>query len=225
MTTRSTLNHPSRRAVATVLSAAVLLATGCSDSGTSNQPATPGTASAPASPSAAGTPGAPTIPATPVTPEQIPPGDPTKTPAGGLPRPSQVNSQNPSAIAATVAAVTYRHDTTIDNSPSDAQLRAKPWLTPALAAQLAGGPVAAPGAEWNTWVQHRAYTTATAVDATEDGAPPDTATRADRTIAVTVTPVGRDRWRGTPQQYALFITLTRSSAKAPWLVSQLQVQE
>jgi hypothetical protein len=72
-------------------------------------------------------------------------------------------------------------------------------------------------------VKHRAYTTSTAVDSTEDGARPDSATRASRTIAVTVTPVGRDRWRGTPQQYALFITLTRTGAKAPWKVSQLQV--
>lgn len=206
--------------------AAVLLAAGCSSNDTAQQPPSSSASSTPTrSPAATGTPGAPTIPATPVTPQQIPTGDPAKTPAGGLPRPSQVNSLNASAVAAAVAAVTYRYDTAIDNSPSDAQRRATPWMTPAYAAQLAGGPVSAPGAEWNSWVKHRAYTTSTAVDATEDGAPPDTPTRADRTIAVTVTPLGRDRWRGTPQQHALFITLTRAAAAAPWQVSQLQVQD
>jgi len=91
-------------------------------------------------------------------------------------------------VAAAVAAITCRYDTAIDNSPSDAQRQAKPWLTAEFARLLELGPVAAPGAEWNTLAQHRAYTVSTAVDATEDGAPPDTATRADRTIAVTVLP-------------------------------------
>ena len=36
---------------------------------------------------------------------------------------------------------------------------------------------------------------------------------------------GRDRWRGAPQQYAVFVTLTQASAAATWRVSQLQVQE
>ena len=206
------------RVVAAAAVAVVLLATGCSGNNAAQQPTTgvsptglQGTAS-----------GASTAP---VTPQPIPPGNPTKAPAGGLPRPSQVNGLSATAVAVTVAAVTYRYDTAIDNSPSDAQRRAKPWLSAALAAQLDGGPVAAPGAEWNTWVLHRGYTASTALDATEDGAPVDTATRADRTIAVTVQPVGRDRWRGTTQQYALFITLTRTGAKSSWRVSQLQVQQ
>jgi hypothetical protein len=137
----------------------------------------------------------------------------------------QVNGWDATAVAVAVVAVTNRHDTAIDHSPSDAQRRARPWLAPVLAAQLAGGPAAAPGAEWNTWAKHRAYTTTTVSDATESGAPPDTATQADRTIAVTVQPVGRDHWRGTAQRYAVFVTLARTSAAAPWRVSQLQVQE
>jgi hypothetical protein len=201
--------------------AAVLLAAGCSGNNAAQQPTT-GVSPTGLQGTASGTPGAST---TPVTPQPIPPGNPTKEPAGGLPKPSQVNGLSATAVAVTVAAVTYRYDTAIDNSPSDAQRRAKPWLSAALAAQLEGGPVAAPGAEWNTWVQHRAYTTSTALDATEDGAPADTTTRADRTIAVTVQPIGRDRWRGTPQQYALFITLNRPGAKSSWQVSQLQVQQ
>jgi hypothetical protein len=205
----------------TAIAAVVLLAAGCSGNTAAQKPTTGASPTGPQG-TAGGTPGAST---TPITPQPIPPGNPTKTPAGGLPRPSQVDSLNPTAVAVTVAAVTYRYDTTIDNSPSDAQRRAEPWLAAALAAQLEGGPAAAPGAEWNTWVQHRAYTTSTAVDATEDGAPEDTATRADRTIAVTVQPVGRDRWRGVPQQYALFVTLTRTGVKSPWQVSQLQVQQ
>ncbi|TCC33892.1 hypothetical protein E0H75_42300 [Kribbella capetownensis] len=198
--------------------AVVLLAAGCGGNDAGRQPEPPPTGAQP-------TPGTPGTSSTPITPQPIPPGNATKTPAGGLPRPSQVNGFDASTVAAVVAAVTYRYDTAIDNSPSDAQRRAKPWLAPALAAQLDGGPAAPAGAEWATWVQHRAYTTSTAVDATEDGAPADTATRADRTIAVTMQPVGRDRWRGTPQRYALYITLTRASAKAPWQISQLQVQE
>ncbi|MFG1913068.1 hypothetical protein [Kribbella sp. NPDC048928] len=224
MTTTPGRSGPVRRTVLAALGFVVLAATGCSNDGTANQQPSEPAASPPAA-TVTGTPGPPSVPATPVTPDPIPTGNPTKTPAGGLPRPAQVNSLNASAVAATVAAVTYRYDTAIDNSPSDAQRRATPWLTPAYAAQLTGGPAAAPGAEWNTWAQHRAYTTSTAVDATEDGAPPDTTTRADRSIAVTVTPIGRDRWHGTPQQYVLFITLTRDGAAAPWRVSQLQVQE
>lgn len=203
------------RAIAAAAAAAVvLLAVGCGGEGQHSEPP-------PTTSQSVGTPGAST---TPVTPQPIPPGNPTKTPAGGLPRPSQVNSLDASTVAATVAAVTYRYDTVIDHSPSDAQRRTKPWLTPEFARLLGLGQVAAPGAEWNTWIQHRAYTTSIAVDATEDGAPPDTTTRADRTIAVTMHPIGRDHWRGPTQQYALFIQLTRANGKAPWKVSQLQVQ-
>lgn len=202
------------RAVAAA-AAVVLLAGGCGGEGQHTEPP-------PTALQSVGTPGAST---TPITPQPIPPGNPTKTPAGGLPRPSQVNSLDASTVAATVAAVTYRYDTAIDTSPSDAQRRTKPWLTPEFARLLELGPAAAPGAEWNTWTQHRAYTTSTAVNATEDGAPPDTTTRADRTIAVTMHPVGRDQWRGPAQQYALFIMLTRDSAKTAWKVSQVQVQE
>jgi hypothetical protein len=162
---------------------------------------------------------------TPVTPQLIPTGNPTKAPAGGEIKPAQVNGRDATAVAVAVVAVTNRHDTAIDHSPSDAQRRARAWLAPTLAAQLDNGPAAAPGAEWNTWAKHRAYTRSSAVDATESGAPPDTETQADRTIAVTVQPIGRDRWKGTSRRYAVFVTLTRARASSPWKVSQLQVQE
>jgi hypothetical protein len=210
-----------RAAAAAALTAVLVAAPGCTNDNTSTGQSIPSASPTGLQGTPPGTPGT----TAPVTPEPIPPGDPTKAPAGGLPRPSQVNSADPTAVAVTVAAVTFRYDTAIDNSPSDAHRRTKPWLADTLARQVDGGQVAAPGAEWSTWVQHRAYTTSTAVDATEDGAPQDTATRADRTISVTVQPVGRDRWRGAAQQYALFITLTRPSTTAPWKVSQLQVQE
>jgi len=159
----------------------------------------------------------------PVTPQPIPTGDPTRTPAGGLPR--QVNTRDATAVAIAVAAVTYRHDTAIDYSPTDAQRRARQWLAPALARQLTTGPVAAPGAEWNTWAKHLAYTTSTAVDATESGAPADTAAQADRTITVTVRAIGRDRWRGPIRRYAVYVTMARTGATGAWRVSQLQVQD
>jgi hypothetical protein len=206
-------------APATLAAVLLITGTGC------NSDSSP-TSSSSQTPSAGGTPGATLTgqaTTTPVAPQPIPTGDPTKVPAGGLPK--QVDGKNATAVAIAVIAVTYRHDTAIDNSRSDAQRRAVRWLDPALAAQLAGGPAAAPGAEWNTWTKHRAYTTATAINATEYGAPADTATRADRTIAVTVQPIGRDRWRGPAAQYAVFVTLTRASAAVAWKVSQLQVQE
>ncbi|MFG1626262.1 hypothetical protein [Kribbella sp. NPDC049227] len=168
--------------------ALVLLTGGCGGNESQHTDPTPTAAQS------TGTPGTPST--TPVTPEPIPPGNPTETPADGLPRPSQVNGLDASVVAATVAAITYRYDTAIDHSPSDAQRRAKPWLTAELARLLELGPAAAPGAEWSSWAQHHAYTTSTAADATEDGAPPDSATRADRTIAVTMHPIGRDHWRG-----------------------------
>jgi hypothetical protein len=215
------VTRTARRNWATTVLAAALLITGAgcsSDSSPSGRPTQAPTGDG----SPGGTPDGQAT-TTPITAEPIPTGDPTKTPAGGLPK--NVDGKNATAVAIAVVAVTNRHDTAIDNSRSDAQRRAVRWLDPTLAAQLAGGPAAAPGAEWNTWAKHRAYTTTAAVNSTEYGAPPDTATRADRTIAVTVQPIGRDRWRGPASQYAVFVTLTRTSAAAVWKVSQLQVQE
>lgn len=210
--------------VVVAASTAVLLAAGaCNRDGSTTRPAAPvDTSATPGVTVTAQTPG----PTSPLTPQPIPTGNPTKAPAGGAIKPAAVNNRDATAVAVAVVAMTFRHDTAIDNSPSDAQRRARYWLDPPLTAQLADGPVAAPGAQWNTWVKHRAYTTTTtAADATEYGAPADTATRADRAITVTVRPIGRDRWRGPAQRHALYVTMTRTNTTAPWRVSQLQVQE
>jgi hypothetical protein len=205
------MSMPRRRwAVVSLTVAAVLLLAGCA-----SEPEP--TAAAPAGPT----------PSPSATVDQygqvaLPAGKPG-TPPVALPRAEQVNGNDPSAVAAAALRITWSMDTTIDTSQHQASLRAAPFLDPAYLAGLRQlTPRAAPGAEWITWAKHRAYTVVSLTPAYDDQ-PPDTATEARRRWGLTLTPVGRDGWKGPPTTITVFATLTRPGPRAPWRLSGVHV--
>lgn len=184
-------------AAAAALALAVLAPTACS-------PSTP----PPAAPSS------PPVTVVPVPRAPLPPPPPPTAP----PDPSTVDRNSPDAVAAAVVTLNYALDTDQVHSWTDAARRATPLLTPDYAGRIATAPSPAPDAQWSTWTRHHAYTT---VELQPDAEPhpPDTPDTAARALELTVTPYGRDGWRGEPEQTEVFVTLTRTSAG--WSVSQL----
>lgn len=142
-------------------------------------------------------------------------------PPGGLVDPATINQRDADAVGQAALTDMYRHDTSIDASPTDALRRSVPWLSPryqkaVTAAQPHGG-----GSSWTSWAAHNAYTQVTATLEHDYGQPADTTTVASRVYAVTVTPTGRDHWRGAPATTTVFLTLTRADARHPWRVDAL----
>ena len=156
----------------------------------------------------------------------LPPATPGRpgTPRG-LPRTAlHVDRADALSVALGFAALLTAHDTRIDNRPADAGRRAARLATPALARQLLGPPPAgSPGADWLELQRHHGYTKVAAGDATESGAPADTATDADRAISIRSTPVGPG-WTGAVSDLTVFIHLTRGRAGASWSVTGYSVQ-
>lgn len=157
------------------------------------------------------------------SPEPLPvrgdaPAPPGVPPVGGVDR-------TDAAATARAAVITmWASDTTTDASEREASLRATPYLSSELAAQLRRDPpVAGPGTEWREWARHRAYLAVTAELADEMGRPPDTTSTSVHTLQVTVTPTGRDGWVGTQFTQTVMIALTRTDT-APWQVTFLQVR-
>ncbi|MFC7650616.1 hypothetical protein ACFQX6_67385 [Streptosporangium lutulentum] len=113
-------------------------------------------------------------------------------------------------------------DTTADTGWHQATLRAAAYLAPAYLAQLrAQGPARDPGAEWRIWARHRAYLRPQ-LRPGRDEHPPDTATQALRQWLLTLTPIGRDGWRGRPRSMTVFVELTR--ARGAWKLSAIAVR-
>lgn len=128
------------------------------------------------------------------------------------PRPADVDQRNASAVATAATVALSAADTDLDASPNGTARRASVWLTSAMAATVAGAPVvSAPGAQWDLWSDHHAYLTATAVLATDSGAPPDSAAISYRQVAVTTIARGRDGWLDQPVTRILFLTLNTIS--------------
>lgn len=65
------------------------------------------------------------------------------TPAGALPNPDRVDGTDPQAVAAAAVTTMWTVDTAIDHSQRDADLRAAPYLSPALLALLTDNAVVA----------------------------------------------------------------------------------
>ncbi|WP_432107708.1 hypothetical protein [Streptomyces sp. AA1529] len=149
------------------------------------------------------------------------------TPKGGVPKPGDVDGKNPDEVAEGTLTAMWTHDTAVDDGPGDAARRTADagWLTRSYARQLAdrrGGP--APGAQWQRWADHRAYTTV-ALDRTEDAAKPeDTGTVAWRQLTVTANPHGRDGWTREPAPVVAYVHLVRKSAGAEWRVADVTVR-
>lgn len=199
--------------------AAVLLTAALASCGTMTPDAGPPADSKPATAAA---------PATSTTTATSDPSEaaPLPTGSGGTPRPGlpkNVDTSSADAVGRAALTVMWTMDTTIDTSQYDATMRAAPYLTTKYAAQLkAAPPRSAPGAEWTTWTQHKAWTTVALESADEAGRPSDTPTDAYRTWTVTTTPHGTDRWTGDPTVTTAFVSLTRSGGA--WKVSAVQVQ-
>ncbi|MFI7241770.1 hypothetical protein [Streptomyces qinglanensis] len=182
-----------------------------SGSSASESSASPGGASHPPSPSGS------------AEAEKKPPG----TPEGGVPRPGDVDEKDPDEVAEGTLTAMWTHDTTVDDGPGDAARRTADagWLTRSYARTLGGRRAgSAPGAQWQRWADHRAYTTV-ALDRTEDAAKPeDTDTVAWRQLTVTTTPHGRDGWTREPASVVAYVHLVRKSADADWRVADVTVR-
>jgi hypothetical protein len=175
-------------------------------------------ADASASPSAPGP--APIVSVPPAQP--IPRG--SGTPTLALPSPDPTVQSDPTTVSQAALTVLFSYDTTTDTTPRDAALRTIPWMTDKYAAaQLEHVVVAPPGADWNTWAEHRAYTTPTLVQSNES-APTDSQVLAYRQWVVSYTPTGRDGWRGTESVVVVFVSLTRGSPAEPWRIADLGVR-
>jgi hypothetical protein len=123
------------------------------------------------------------------SPEPLPGGTPGKLPVS-LPAPATVDDTSATAVSRAAVIIEWTMDTVTDTSQYQAELRSAPFLAPAyLAALQAAPPVAAPGAQWDQWASHRAYTTV-ALRAEHDDPPPDTPVLAHRQWGITVTPRG-----------------------------------
>ena len=151
---------------------------------------------------------------------------PLPTGSGGTPRPGlpkNVDTGSADAVGRAALTVMWTMDTAIDTSQYNATVRAAPYLTTKYAAELkAAPPRSAPGAEWTTWTQHKAWTTVALESADEAGRPSDTPTDAYRTWTVTTTPHGTDGWTGDPTVTTAFVSLTHTAGS--WKVSAVQVQ-
>ncbi len=220
--TTSRPHHPAhRRRVATAVASDLLLlaAAAC----THHPAPTPAVSTPPpatTSPTPAGT-ASPTAPfGLPKPASPVPTGKPG-LPEGGLVDPATVNQRDADAVGVAALTDMYRHDTTIDASPTDALRRSVPWLSTRYRAALVAAQPHGAGTTWTSWAAHKAYTRVAVTLEHDYGQPADTATVASRVYAVTVTPVGRDAWHGTPSTTAVFVTLTRADARQPWRVDTL----
>lgn len=142
-------------------------------------------------------------------------------PAPSWAQPAHVDAGNATDVGRAALAVMFTQDTVTDTSSMQAQIRAGAFLQPAYLAALKAVPVTAPGAQWETWAAHRAYTS-TQVTVGTDTRPTDTETLAERQYSVVVTPIGRDGWRGAPESFTAFVELTRTSASAPWRLAAVE---
>ena len=114
-------------------------------------------------------------------------------------------------------------DTTEDAGPFAAQVRASAYCTPDYATELRRSrPGSPPDGTWTLWASHRVATTVAIAASPESGGPVDTPTAAYVDDVATVTPLGRDGWSGPAETWVEFVTLTRSSTSAGWLVSGLE---
>jgi hypothetical protein len=215
----TTTNRAARAALAAAAVAALSLAlAACGTSPPSPEdPANPG--SSPAAVSS-------TPPATTPTPSTPAEAYPTGTP--GTPRgssPAHVDQHDPDAVARAALTVMYASDTRIDTSPHDAIVRAARYMTTKYAAELkAAQPHAAPGAQWQQWTDHHAYTTATITEANDAGRPADTPTTAYRQYTVSAVAHGDAGYTDTQQVGTAFVELTRAAAADPWRVATVQIR-
>ena len=137
-----------------------------------------------------------------------------------------VDRQSPVAVGEAFARATYTFDTAAEASTNPATARSTVWCTPSLEAKmLASLPEGSPGAQWIEWTAHKAVTTVAVRWAPDPGAPHQTTTAAYESYDLTVRPHGEHGWTGAPDYYVMWVTLSRTGAKAPWEVADFEVQQ
>lgn len=206
-----------RAAAAVPAMVLLVLLAGCTDGATSHPASTTSTLVTTPSPSGTAVTASHTSP----VPQTLPSGRPG-TPRGGIPTVGTLDRTDPDAVGAAFVRLAWTSDTRLDATPMDAGRRAAALAVPALARSLrTADPAAAPGAEWESWRRHHAYTRVQLQPNHDSGAPADTATDADRSWKVTVAPLGDHRWKGIPRTLVVYLALTRSGSS--WAVSDLKV--
>jgi len=134
-----------------------------------------------------------------------------------------VDWSNPQDVAAAMLSALWSLDTTTTASSQTTEMRASAYCTPTYGAQLRTlAPGAPPDGTWTLWAAHRATTTVALSAAPDAGAPVDTPTRAYVEDVATVSPEGSGGWRGSPEIWVEFVTLTRVTSAARWLVSGVE---
>jgi hypothetical protein len=232
--TTNTIRH---RTAAATLAAVLLTTTTACGHGDPNSEATPQpttSSSIPLDYNDAVTPTPPAetpyiTPSNPLPPATALPADTTGTPGrSGTPRglsPAAIapDRSNPTAVAAAFALTITTYDTRLDNQPADAGRRASILAVPALAAELRQPPPGGnSGDTWNALKSHNGYTQCTATDATEAGAPTDTATQASRAIQTSCRSTGNNNWSSDNPTQVIFLTLTKANNR--WSIATYDVQ-
>ncbi|MFD7548337.1 hypothetical protein [Streptomyces sp. NPDC059816] len=139
-----------------------------------------------------------------------------------VPEHPEINHRDATQVAEAWGVMAYAYDTKYDAGPHDATLRALRYFTEKrAAAEREYRSAAGPGAEWNTWAEHQAWTKSTARLQVDADHPEDTAHQAFRRIAISCTVRGRDGWNGTGPRAHAYVTLQRSSGGDPWRISKI----
>lgn len=147
-------------------------------------------------------------------------------PDAHVPDPGAVDDDDPTEVSTAWAEMTYGYDTKYDTSPHDAVLRSLPWCSKRKAtAERSYQSASGPGADWNTWARHRAWTTVTVSIELEDDSPQDTEKVAHRSLVVEGEAHGRDGWTGHGPRLTAYTKLVRSTADEPWRVDDVIVVE
>lgn len=131
-----------------------------------------------------------------------------------------VDLHDPRQVCEAFAAAVYRVDTAVDGGPQDAYRRAAPYLSPALAASIAGATPARQTSQWEQWIRHRAFTEVQVAAYAGDALPESTADEQHHAAIVTVRPTGRDGWHGPQQRHTVVCVLQPGTAG--WQISSYE---
>ncbi len=144
----------------------------------------------------------------------------TGAPRGLIPDPAGVNRTDASAVAAAFAKTLLSVDSRVDQSPTSAAVRAGAYASADVAAQLAQAPVRSSGADWASLVAKDGFTVVDAGPAGLGERPSDTADRAVRGVAATVTGLSGSGAKLWSRQHVLLVGLTRVGSG--WVVTSWQ---
>lgn len=144
-------------------------------------------------------------------------------PRPGLKDPSKVDHEDIGEVNKAALTAMWTHDTVIDESQHDATVRSIPYATPEYAQQIKKTPQrSAPGAEWERWASHKAFTKVSLSPANDADAPKDTKRDVYRTWTVNITPHSDDGWTGDTTEVTAFVHLQKVGDE--WKVRAVQVQ-